>query len=66
VRTRTAPALAARDPIERVFDFAGGKNLADFDLLAALPPIRADRIEYVLAGRLGRRFFGFVSLRLAV
>ncbi|MCU0488146.1 MAG: hypothetical protein MUE67_04235 [Anaerolineales bacterium] len=65
MRARSPPAQAARDPVKWVFDFSRGKAGADFDFLAAIPPVGADLVEYVLAGGFGRRFFRVLADRLA-
>jgi hypothetical protein len=65
MRARSPPAQAARDPVERIFDFAWGKTGADFDFLSAVPPVGADLVKDVLSGGFGRRFFRVFADRLA-
>jgi hypothetical protein len=54
---RTPPGVVPGDAIERVLDFANFKSLTDFDFFATIPPVGADLVKDVLAGRLCRGVF---------
>jgi hypothetical protein len=59
VRAAATPAIAARDMVERVLDFARQESRPDLDLLAAIPPVGRKLVEDILPGRLGGRLFRF-------